>query len=176
MSTPAISDEDYEKMLNAQRNNTMGGGMMGGGMMGGGMRQGNMGMGVDGGMNNNMNSNEQPLRFRLHVGDNFVLQKIFTLSDTDAATHPEAVGLFTEYYTVLDVQTAKAEGEQDIVRVQQLSGENGNRIGAPIEIPILDNSPLPRMIPNPASKDYFFTPTGGTGMGGMMGGMGGMMP
>ncbi|MBR4519230.1 MAG: hypothetical protein IKO65_09545 [Victivallales bacterium] len=175
MSTPAITDEDYEKMLTAQRNNTMGGGMPMGGMpMGGGMRQGNMGMGADGGNTNNMNSNEQPLRFRLHVGDNFVLQKIFTLSDTDAATHPEAVGLFTEYYTVLDVQPAKAEGEQDIVRVQQLAGENGNRVGAPIEIPILDNSPMPR-IPSPASKDYFFTPVGGTGMGGMMGGMG-MMP
>ena len=73
------------------------------------------------------------------------------------------------------IAAAKAEGEQDIVRVQQLAGENGNRVGAPIEIPILDNSPMPR-IPNPASKDYFFTPVGGTGMGGMMGGGMGMMP
>ena len=187
MSTPAISDEDYEKMLNAQRDNAMGGGMgmgmgggmgmgMGGGMPMGGMRQGNMG-GASGGDNfNTMNSNETPLRFRLHVGDTFVLQKIFTLSDTDAAQHPDAVGLFTEYYTVLDVQPAQEKEEQDIVRVQQLSGENGNRVGNPIEIPILDNSPLPRRIPDPASKDYFFSPAGGSGMG-MGGGMGmGMMP
>ena len=175
MATPAITDEDYDKMLEAQRNNTMGGGMAGMNTMPmGGMRQPNMGMGMmpDSGASG-LNNNGQPLRFKLHVGDNFVLQKIFTLSETDAATHPEADGLFTEYYTVLDVQPAAAEGEADIVRVQQLTGENGNRTGAPIEIPVLDNTPIPRIPPQPTSKDYLYTPAGNS-MGGM--GMGpGMM-
>lgn len=188
MATPAITDEAYDKMLEAQRNGAMGGGMgmnagmpmgMNAGMPMGGMRQGGMGMGGGDGAANNANSSEPPLRFRLHVGDNFVLQKIFTLSEQDAATHPEAVGLFTEYYTVLDVQPATAEGEQDVVRVQQLAGENGNRIGNPIEIPIEDKTPFPRMPPAPTSKDYFYTPVS-TGMGGMGmgvgGGMGRMMP
>ena len=173
MATPAITDEDYDKMLEAQRNNTMGGMAGMNTMPMGGMRQAGMGMGMgpDGGASG-MNNNGQPLRFKLHVGDNFVLQKIFTLSETDAATHPEADGLFTEYYTVLDVQPAAAEGEADVVRVQQLTGENGNRTGAPIEIPILDNTPMPRMIPQPTSKDYLFTPAGNN-----MGGMGmGMAP
>ncbi len=167
MSTPAISQEDYDKMLNAQRENAMGGGMMNMGGMPNGMRQagGMMGMGGDA-SGNYPNSNEVPLRFRLHVGDNFVLQKIFTLSETDAATHPEAVGLFTEYYTVLDVQPATTEEETDVVRVQMLTGENGKRVGAPIEIPILDNTPPPRFPPFPASKDYFYSPNS-NGMGGM---------
>ena len=167
MGELSITDEDYEKMLNNQR---MNGGMMGGpGMMPAAGRT--MGLGEAGG--SYPNSNGQPLRFRLHVGDTFVLQKIFTLSEQDAATHPEAVGLFTEYYMVLDVQPATEEGGEDVVRVQQLTDKEGEPIGNPVVVPILDNSRMPMRPADPASKDYFYTP-GATGSG--MGGMGPMAP
>ena len=187
MAEPAITEEDYAKMLNDQRNGMGGNAMMAGaGMPGGNGRMGAAGAMAGAGMpggngmmggrdmsNGNANSNEQPLRFRLHVGDSFVLQKIFTLSEQDAATHPEAVGLFTEYYTVLDVTPATEEGGQDIVRVQQLTEKDGDPIGRPVEVPILDNTRPPLRPAAPASKDYFYTPGAGS-MGGM-GGMGGMM-
>lgn len=190
MGKPAISEEDYEKMLEQREKmgGRNGGGMMdmggGIGMMAGGPRGG--GRGVDSGMmngNTSLNDSEPPLRFRLHVGDTFVLQKIFTLADrNEAFAHPEAEGLVTEYYRILDVQPAEEEG-QDVVLVQQLTDLNGEVIGTPIAVPMLDNLPMPRRPGDPASKDYFYNaPSSGVGGGmgmGMPGGIGmpgGMMP
>ena len=111
------------------------------------------------------------------------MQKIFTLADrNEAFAHPEAEGLVTEYYRILDVQPAEEEG-QDVVLVQQLTDLNGEVIGTPIAVPMLDNLPMPRRPGDPASKDYFYNaPSSGVGGGmgmGMPGGIGmpgGMMP